>query len=40
MTNGIVSKKFLHNKGNNYQDEDTAYTMGEKSLPAVHQIKD
>jgi hypothetical protein len=33
-------KKLLHRKGNNYQNEEIAYRMGEKSLPTIHLIKD
>jgi hypothetical protein len=29
-------KKPFHSKVNKYQSEETAYRMGEKSLPAVH----
>jgi hypothetical protein len=33
-------KKLLHSNGNNYQNEKTTFSIGKKSLPAVHQIKD
>jgi hypothetical protein len=29
-------KELLHNKGKNYQSEETAYGMGKKFLLAIH----
>jgi hypothetical protein len=33
-------KKLLHIKRNNYQNQETARTMGEKSLPPIQWGKD
>jgi hypothetical protein len=33
-------KKFLHSKENNDHSEETAYGMGEKSLPSVDLMRD
>jgi hypothetical protein len=33
-------EKLLHNKGNNYQNQETTYRMGEKYMPAIHWVID
>jgi hypothetical protein len=33
-------KKFLHIKGNNYQNQETKAQNGRKSLPAIEQVND
>jgi hypothetical protein len=33
-------KKLLHNKGNNYQKEETVYRMGKEAFSALHPTGD